>query len=92
MATRKLNIVEMRDETSNIETEVTNIETALEKLNRNVLEVFPEGWNSSNASIVLNKITTMSGELVKIKNATRVLRERIDTHIGNVEITDTVTG
>lgn len=92
MATRKLNVSEMREETKNIETEVSTLENGLSSLDKDVLDIFPEGWNSDNAAKVLRNIQNMRNELAKIKDATRVIRERIDTHIGEVESQDIVSG
>ena len=92
MATRKLSISEMRAETAAMEEQVKVIETALSKLNSDVLTVFDQGWNSANAITVKTKIETMETSLTKIKDNIRLLKERIDTHIGNVENVDTING
>ena len=91
MAERKLNITEMRDETANIENQVEIIESALEQLQTDVIEIFQKGWASTNSQLVDDKIREMNDHLTTIKNNTRSIRERIDQHITNVETEDTVS-
>ena len=87
---RKLNITEMREETTNIENQVAIIESALTNLQNDVIAIFQTGWASTNSQMVDDKIREMNDHLTVVKDNTRRIRERIDAHVGNVETEDTV--
>ena len=75
-----------------MEEEVKVIEAALSKLNADVVTVFDQGWNSANAITVKTKIETMESNLTKLKDNIRLLKERINKHIGDVQGVDTING
>ena len=86
---RKLSFAELKKSTEDINTQVEAIEHELVSLG-NLVESFPDAWDSENARLVSSDITEMSSELSKIKDSTRVLSERIDTHLTNITNVDEV--